>query len=238
MKLNHNDIENLEARYRANFINSLGGFKSVALIGTRSAQHNDNLAIFSSIFHIGADPAICGMIVRPNEIKQNTLGNILETKHFTINHILSDFYKQAHQCSAKYEDGESEFEKVGLTPEFIEDIKAPFVRESKIKFACELIQKTDIELNGTTLIIGKIIKVVVPGDPGLTVGKTVVFNIYNLSSSGENKELDPYYSGKYLVNAVRHVLQSQGAYQTVMELAKESYETPIGSTNSSTAKNE
>ena len=64
----------------------------------------------------------------------------------------------------KYEDGESEFEKVGLTPEFIEDIKAPFVRESKIKFACELIQKTDIELNGTTLIIGKIIKVVVPDD--------------------------------------------------------------------------
>ena len=164
MKLNHNDIVNLETRYRANFINSLGGFKSVALIGTRSAQHNDNLAIFSSIFHIGADPALCGMIIRPNEIKQNTLGNILETKHFTINHILSDFYKQAHQCSAKYEDGESEFEKVGLTPEFIEDIKAPFVRESKIKFACELIQKTDIELNGTTLIIGKIIKVVVPDD--------------------------------------------------------------------------
>jgi hypothetical protein len=43
------------------------------------------------------------------------------------------------------------------------------------------------------------------------------------------------------VNAVRHVLQSQGAYQTVMELAKESYETQISSTNSltlTTTKNE
>lgn len=77
-----------------------------------------------------------------------------------------------------------------------------------------------------------VLKVVVPGDPAITVGMTVNFYIYNLASSGNTRELDPYYSGKYLVNAVRHVLQSQGAYQTVMELAKESYQTKLNSGSS------
>lgn len=156
------DLNNLETRFRANLINSLGGFKSVVLIGTKSLKGNDNLAIFSSLFHIGANPPLCGMIIRPNDIKQNTLGNIIQTNQFTVNHIITDFYKQAHQCSAKYEEGVSEFDKVNLTPQYIDHIDAPFVMESKIKFACELVQKIDIELNGTTLIIGKIIKVILP----------------------------------------------------------------------------
>lgn len=164
MTYNHNDIINLETRYRANFINSLGGFKSVVLIGSKSKNGHENLAIFSSLFHLGANPALCGIVVRPNEEKENTLGNIIDTKQYTINHILPSFYKQAHQCSAKYDEGESEFEKVGLTPDFVDEISAPFVQESIIKFACELVQKIDIELNGTFLIIGKIIKTIVPNE--------------------------------------------------------------------------
>lgn len=162
MILTDRDIKNLERRYRANFINALGGFKSVALIGTKSGEGNENLSIFSSLFHLGADPALCGMIVRPNEEKQNTLGNIVHTKYYTINHIQPSFYKQAHQCSAKYEAGVSEFNLLGLTPEYFDAFHAPFVQESEIKFGCELVQKIDIILNGTFLIIGKIIQVVVP----------------------------------------------------------------------------
>ncbi len=162
MIYNQNDIENLETRFRANLINSLGGFKSVVLIGTKSLQGNENLALFNSLFHIGANPAYCGFIIRPNEVKQNTLGNIVNTRNFTINHILPAFYKQAHQCSAKYDEGISEFEKTGLTPQYLDSIEAPFVEESNIKFACELMQRIDIELNGTTLIIGKIIKIIAP----------------------------------------------------------------------------
>ncbi|MGL1475081.1 flavin reductase, partial [Vibrio parahaemolyticus] len=70
----------------------------------------------------------------------------------------------AHQCSAKYEEGVSEFKEVGLEPEYMEGIAAPFVKESHIKFGCELVQKIDIEWNGTYLIIGKIIKIVVPDE--------------------------------------------------------------------------
>lgn len=162
MILHNDDILGLDQRYRANFINSLGGFKSLVLVGTQSPQGNNNLTAFSSLFHLGANPALCGVIVRPGEPKQNTLGNILNTKSYTINQVSPSFYEQAHQTSAKYAEGVSEFEEVGLTPEFQAGIHAPFVAESIVKFACELIQKIDIELNGTFLIIGKIVRVVVP----------------------------------------------------------------------------
>ena len=45
-------IEQLEKQKRVHLINSLGGFKSVALVGTLSKIGNENLAIFSSLFHI------------------------------------------------------------------------------------------------------------------------------------------------------------------------------------------
>lgn len=160
--MNLQEIEAMEPRFRANLINSLGGFKSLVLIGTKSREGNENLAPFSSLFHLGASPALCGIIVRPNEEKQNTLGNIIHTKQYTINHVLPAFVRQTHQCSAKYVEGISEFEKTGLTSEYLEDVYAPFVKESRIKFSCEFVQKIDITLNGTFMIIGKIVKIVVP----------------------------------------------------------------------------
>lgn len=164
MIYNSNEILALETRFRANLINSIGGFKSLNLIGTKSNQGNENLALFSSFFHIGANPALCGIIIRPSEPTENTLGNILSTKQFTINHLHPAMLKQAHQASAKYAPGFSEFKAVGLSPFYTNDIYAPFVAESNIKFACEFVQKTSIELNNTTMIIAKIIKLMVPAE--------------------------------------------------------------------------
>ena len=164
MRWTTKDLASLERRYRGNLINSIGGYKSLHLLGTMSPQGNHNLATFSSYFHIGADPALCGIVIRPAENAENTLGNILNTKHYTLNHVLPSFYEKAHQCSAKYPAGVSEFEAVALTPQFINEIKAPFVGESRIKMACEFVQKTDIVLNDTTIIIGRIIYLEAPDD--------------------------------------------------------------------------
>jgi flavin reductase (DIM6/NTAB) family NADH-FMN oxidoreductase RutF len=194
MIYSQNDIMNLETRFRGNFINSLGGFKSLVLIGTKSLQQNENLALFSSFFHLGANPALCGIIVRPNEEKQNTLGNIIHTKYYTLNHITPAFYQKAHQCSAKYPEGVSEFAQVGLTPEYIDDIYAPFVKESKVKFACELVQKVDIEWNNTFLIIGKIIKIIVPHELVKPDGFIDLENAQTVTSSG----LDSYHTTRKL----------------------------------------
>jgi flavin reductase (DIM6/NTAB) family NADH-FMN oxidoreductase RutF len=171
MILNNADIQNLERRFRANLINSIGGFKSLTLIGTKSIDGTENLALFSSFFHLGSHPALCGLIIRPGLPKKNTLGNIINTRVYTINHVMPDFLKKAHQCSAKYDEGVNEFGETGLTAEYIDDVYAPFVQESKVKFSCELVQKTDIELNDTYLVIGQIRKIILPenivGNDGL-----------------------------------------------------------------------
>lgn len=65
-------------------------------------------------------------------------------------------------------------------------------------------------------------KLKLPGDSGLRVGQTIIFNLPSVSmSSGNNKNLDRYYSGKYLVTAVRHIMQSQGVFQTLVEICRE-----------------
>ena len=153
------EIESWERFYRANFINSLTGFKSVNLIGTVNNVGQTNLAIFSSIVHIGSNPPLIGYINRPIKAAPHTLANIQATGIYTINHIHPSFVNQAHQTSAKYEAGVNEFEQVGLTSEFHEKIAAPFVKESKIKYALLLQEIIPIKLNDTFLVIGKVMSV-------------------------------------------------------------------------------
>ncbi len=158
------NIESWERIYRANFINSLTGFKSVNLIGTVNKPGQTNLGIFNSIVHIGSNPPLVGYINRPVKASAHTLANIRETGVYTINHIHPSFVQQAHQTSAKYEAGISEFTEVGLTPEFQQNIQAPFVKESYIKYALSLQQIIPIPLNDTVLVIGKIISIQVEND--------------------------------------------------------------------------
>jgi flavin reductase (DIM6/NTAB) family NADH-FMN oxidoreductase RutF len=128
------DILEMESRQRAAFINSLSGFKSASLIGSIDSNGNTNLAVFSSVVHLGSNPALIGFINRPDSTSRHTLENILETNCFTINHINAAIYKQAHQTSARYDKTISEFDATGLTPEFSKLLEAPYVRESQIKY--------------------------------------------------------------------------------------------------------
>ena len=82
------------------------------------------------------------------------------------------------------------------------------------------------------------IKLTVPGDPGLCAGQTVNFNTYaiepvSFSQSGSNslREPDPFYSGKYLVSAVRHSVKNN-AYISVIELIKDSVSTNYSAVDS------
>jgi flavin reductase (DIM6/NTAB) family NADH-FMN oxidoreductase RutF len=154
----------LDKNKRVHLINSLGGFKSVSLVGTSDLEGNTNLAIFSSIFHIGANPPLIGLIFRPSPPERNTFNNIINTGYFTLNHINESIYKKAHQTSARYDQDVSEFEKTGLTPEFKDHFFAPYVSESKIQLGVEFKEKIDISANNTTLIIGEIIHIYIPED--------------------------------------------------------------------------
>lgn len=165
-------IDQFERPYRVNFINGLSGFKSAHLVGTCDDNGIDNLAIFSSVFHLGADPALIGMIVRPDSVDRHTLANIRSTGFYSLNHVHEGIYQQAHQTSARYPADVSEFEAVGLTPQTIAEsmsadtgalsTKVPFVKEAFVKVLLGLEEILPIKANGTLMIIGKVLAVNLP----------------------------------------------------------------------------
>ncbi len=161
-RLGSSDIAGFEDRYRAVFINSLGGFKSVVLVGTESADHKTNLAIFSSFFHIGSNPPVYGMIIRPDKVFRHTLENIIQTGYYTINHLNEQIYKQGHQTSARYDREISEFDVTFLETEHSSTFEAPYVKASKVKIGMEFLERIDLAVNGTILIIGKVIECFIP----------------------------------------------------------------------------
>ena len=156
------ELDQMEQRFRASFINSITGFKSVVLIGTKNKVNQENLAIFNSIVHLGSNPALIGMIIRPDSVERHTLENIEETGFYTINHILESFVEQAHHTSARYPRNISEFEASGLTPFYRNDFFAPFVKESTVQIGMEFKTKINIPINNTLMIIGQIKSISLP----------------------------------------------------------------------------
>jgi flavin reductase (DIM6/NTAB) family NADH-FMN oxidoreductase RutF len=183
------DIMAMEKQKRVHFINSLGGFKSVSLIGSVDNLGNENLAIFSSVFHLGANPPLIALIFRPSPPERDTLKNILDTGFYTINHINEEIYKQAHQTSARYNEEISEFDATGLSSEYKNDFFAPFVTQSNIQLGIAFKEKIDISINNTTMIIGEIVQVYVPSDCMLDDGFIDLEKANTITCSG----LDSYH---------------------------------------------
>lgn len=147
------EIQGWSRIYRANFVNSLSGFKPVSLIATVNKADQPNLAIFSNIVHLGADPALIGFINRPREAAPHTIKNIEETGFYTINHIQPAFVENAHQTSAKYPEIVNEFEAVGLTSIYKDGFMVPYVAESHVQIALSLSEIIPLS-NGTYLVVG------------------------------------------------------------------------------------
>lgn len=150
------DLNALDQEYRRSFVNSLAGFRQVAMVGTKSVEGVSNLAIFNSLIHLGARPALFGLISRPESVPRDTLTNILETGEYTINFVKAADVEKAHQTSARYAKGVSEFTAVGFDEEYVDAIIAPFIAGANVKIGMKFETKIDIELNGTVMIIGSV----------------------------------------------------------------------------------
>jgi flavin reductase (DIM6/NTAB) family NADH-FMN oxidoreductase RutF len=143
-------------------MNSISGFKSLQMVATKNKITGaTNIALFNSIFHIGANPAYIGMVVRPDGPEHETLKNISESGFYTLNNVKEEFYKAAHQTSARYKAGESEFAACGFLEEYLEGFDAPFVKESSIKLGLKLKEIIPITLNNTCIVIGEVLHVCV-----------------------------------------------------------------------------
>ena len=149
-------IKKLPKVPRLNLVNSCTGYKSASLIATKSASGVENVAIFSSITHLGSDPALIGFILRPATVPRDTYKNIKETGYFTVNHITSDMIAAAHHSSANYNESISEFDKTDLEPEYFEGIETPFVKGSPVRLLCKYVNEYEIKENGVIHIIASI----------------------------------------------------------------------------------
>lgn len=149
-------FKELDERYRKNLVNSLLGARPAVLIATANAQGMTNLAVFSQIVHVGANPPLCGILFRPDSVERHTLTNIRETGWFSLNLLPSEFAEQVHQTSARYGADISEFDAVGLEPEFHTDYLAPTVKHAHIKAICQLKEEFPVVSNGTILVVGAI----------------------------------------------------------------------------------
>ncbi len=179
----------MERLERLNLINSITGFKAANLIGSIDSAGNTNLTIFSSVFHLGSDPALIGMIVRPLVGMRHTYDNIIETGYYTVNHVGAEFVENAHYTSAKFQKEESEFDACNLSEQFVGDFKAPFVRESRVKLGVKLQDDILLESNQTRLLIGSIEHIFVEGNALRSNGAVDLERLGSVCISG----LDTYH---------------------------------------------
>ena len=180
----------MDQRFRTQLINSMPGVKALNLVGTRDAEGRENLAIFNSIFHVGANPPYLGMVIRPDSVDRHTWQNIQATGSYTLNAVGADFYAKAHQTSARYDNQTSEFDAVGLNPEYRDGVIAPFVGESAIKIGLELQEFQRVECNGTLIVIGKVVYVEIEDELITDDGSVDLVKAHSVGSIGLDGYVD------------------------------------------------
>lgn len=195
VKFTSADFAALPSRFRARLVNSLSGFKSANLIGTTAPNGILNLAMVSSVVHLGASPALVGMVMRPRingMAPRDTLVNIENTGVYTINHVSAAMLPAAHDASANFSSETCEFAATGLTPFWPDksEFAAPSVAESPLQIGLKLVEIAPFKANGTEFVIGEIVWVrfaehALKGD-----GYVAIEDLGSLAISG----LDGYHS--------------------------------------------
>lgn len=189
------DLKSMDRRHRATLLNSLAGFRTAILVGTLSDNNVPNVAVFNSLIHFGADPALWGLVMRPDPMNRDTYRNIQRSGKYTLNYLPAEYAKNVHQTSAKYAAEESEFLACGLTPRLNISDGAPFVAEAKIKILMELVEAVPIHLNETTIVIGRPTRIDYPAAMVSDDGFANLSEENILGCIG----LDAYYTTKSLV---------------------------------------
>lgn len=198
MRIELKDLAEMDRIRRLTFVNAISGFKGVHLVGTVSGAGLTNLAVFSSVVHLGSDPALLGIVTRPIDgalkTTRHTYRNIEETRYFTLNQVHAGILDRAHQTSAAYPDGVSEFDAVGLTPRWSTNLPAPYVAECRICLGMRFEESYKIRANQTLLIVGAVVEIELPDEVVGASGHVDLEAAGSLALCG----LDRYYAPKFL----------------------------------------
>lgn len=190
MYLSNRAILDLPRIKRINLINGVTGIKPANLVATKSADGFLNVAIFSSVVHLGSHPPLIGFVFRPQHQKpRDTYINIKDTRYYTINQIPIQLVKKSHFTSAKFPKHISEFERCGFTAEYLFDFYPPFVKESSLKIGLELVEEVPISANKTIMVVGRILHLEFPT---ACMSETGHLNLEKLEAAGISG-CDSYY---------------------------------------------
>lgn len=135
--MNGLEIEALDRNHRRILVNRMQGVRAAVLLGTYSEKGVANLGLFFSLQHLGADPALMGVVFRPESSMGQSLGNLRFRRWISANYMPSEEIDRVHRCSAAFASEVSEFESTGLPLHTETDIPAPFVGNAPIRLALE-----------------------------------------------------------------------------------------------------
>ncbi len=155
-RIDRPDIEKMDRIQRLNLVNSCTGYKSANLIATISNEGKTNVAVFSSVTHLGSDPALISFTLRPTTVPRHTYKNIKEYGYFSVNHIIAEHIADAHHTSAAYPEEISEFDQTNLQAVYHNDCPVPFVKGSPVKLLCKYVNEYLIQENGCILVVASI----------------------------------------------------------------------------------
>tara|TARA_B100000029_G_scaffold437747_1_gene453157 strand:- start:4329 stop:4949 length:621 start_codon:yes stop_codon:yes gene_type:complete len=137
--------------------------RPIAFVSTCSLNGIFNLAPFSYFNGVCSKPPtiVFAPARRGYDGKtKDTLDNIRETGEFAVNIVSEDIAEKMVDCSTDFEPEISEFDIAKLTPLTCQKIKAPMVKESKVRFECILNKIVSIgkpEPGGGFVVIGTIV---------------------------------------------------------------------------------
>lgn len=106
-----------------------------------------------------------------------------------------------------------------------DQVKAPYIKGKTDAVSKDFGTETYLQNRKAQLAMANHtkLKLYIPGDPNIVVGMTINFDLMTQDPGTKEapKETDKLYSGKYLITALRHIIQPN-AYTTIMEVVKDS----------------
>lgn len=112
----------------------------------------------------------------------------------------------------------------------------PYIKNKKITINENRVEETvPLRTAQLALFCNNRFKLLIPGDVNMTIGRVIIWNVPQIAynNSSRTKKDDEFFSGKYLVTAVRHNINQEGKFLTTIEICKESFPNPYSSFNNS-----
>ena len=135
--------------------------RPIAFVTSKNTENTVNAAPFSFFNIVSSNPPMLSVsIQRKAGQMKDTARNIKQTKQFVIHIVDDQNVEEINKTAANLPADESEIDLTNLTLVPSSDVQVPAVKESKIRFECELVQALELgdgEVIGCDLVIGRIL---------------------------------------------------------------------------------